>query len=400
MPNYRILSLDGGGTWSLLQIMALQQIYGDRASGRAVLKNFDLAVANSGGSIVLGGMIVDKPLDVLRGYFEDETLRSAIFAAAPPWERPLSAVLRLIRLGIGARYSATRKLEGLRKVLGDPGDRPLSALADEVAAGNGGRRTEFVIVGFDYDSERAYFFRSNTGSTAASGAPAKEATLAEAIHASANPPVNYFDAPAGLIGRRFWDGAIAGYNNPLLAGLTEALSAGVAARDIAVLSIGSAATRRPVLADAGDNDADLVLARQSSSFKRDLVKLASSILDDPPDAASFITHAILNSGAGRPVGQTGNVIRMNAFVHPDRAGDRWTYPPGLTGEKEREKFRRIFKIDMDAVKQDEVNRIKELGEWWISGKVRNQPVRADGDSFACQVGHDSFADAQAAWRLL
>ena len=30
---YRILSLDGGGTWALLQVMALQRLYGRNAGG-------------------------------------------------------------------------------------------------------------------------------------------------------------------------------------------------------------------------------------------------------------------------------------------------------------------------------------------------------------------------------
>ena len=49
---HNILSLDGGGSWAIIQVMTLQKLYGDAAPGSHVLKNFDLVVANSGGSIV------------------------------------------------------------------------------------------------------------------------------------------------------------------------------------------------------------------------------------------------------------------------------------------------------------------------------------------------------------
>ncbi len=42
--SYKILSLDGGGTWALLQAMALEDLY-QGCSGHEILSNFDLAVA-------------------------------------------------------------------------------------------------------------------------------------------------------------------------------------------------------------------------------------------------------------------------------------------------------------------------------------------------------------------
>ncbi|HMN13979.1 MAG TPA: hypothetical protein PKD55_16815 [Bellilinea sp.] len=43
MINYRILSLDGGGTWALIQVKALMKLFGEDARGRDVLRKFDLA---------------------------------------------------------------------------------------------------------------------------------------------------------------------------------------------------------------------------------------------------------------------------------------------------------------------------------------------------------------------
>ena len=48
MP-FRVLSLDGGGAWALIEVRALMALYGEGATGHQVLKNFDLVDANSGG---------------------------------------------------------------------------------------------------------------------------------------------------------------------------------------------------------------------------------------------------------------------------------------------------------------------------------------------------------------
>ena len=51
--SYRILSLDGGGTWALIQVKTLISLYGGDTPGQTILQDFDLIAANSGGSIVL-----------------------------------------------------------------------------------------------------------------------------------------------------------------------------------------------------------------------------------------------------------------------------------------------------------------------------------------------------------
>src|SRR5688572_30611481 len=45
MPSkpYRILSLDGGGTWALIQAKALGEIYGADTDGWTILNRFDFA---------------------------------------------------------------------------------------------------------------------------------------------------------------------------------------------------------------------------------------------------------------------------------------------------------------------------------------------------------------------
>src|SRR5262249_45337613 len=71
---YRILCLDGGGRWSLISVMALQRLFGENARGHEVLANFDLVAANSGGSIVLGALAENMPLDRLLDFFRTSDL--------------------------------------------------------------------------------------------------------------------------------------------------------------------------------------------------------------------------------------------------------------------------------------------------------------------------------------
>src|SRR5947209_4112016 len=86
MP-YRILSLDGGGTWELIQVKALIRIYGDNTTGHTVLRDFDLVAANSGGSIVAAALACNLPLSQILGEFKDESWRQKIFVPLPWYEK-------------------------------------------------------------------------------------------------------------------------------------------------------------------------------------------------------------------------------------------------------------------------------------------------------------------------
>src|SRR5262249_24849135 len=74
--TYRILSLDGRGPWALIEVRALLAIYKDENKrGREVLSDFDMVVANSAGSIVLGGLLEDMTLSELLACFENREKR-------------------------------------------------------------------------------------------------------------------------------------------------------------------------------------------------------------------------------------------------------------------------------------------------------------------------------------
>src|SRR5258708_38286704 len=112
--SFRILSLDGGASWSLIEIMTLIDLYrsgGSLLTGHHVLRDFDRVVPNSGGSIVLGGLVKDLPLTDIQLFFADKAVRQSIFAAESGWRNLTMSGMRRGRRG-GPRHSARRTFEG------------------------------------------------------------------------------------------------------------------------------------------------------------------------------------------------------------------------------------------------------------------------------------------------
>lgn len=410
---YNILSLDGGGSWALIQVMTLQKLYGDEAPGSHVLKNFDLVVANSGGSITAAALFLDMKLSTIRKLFETRSERRKIFVALP--------LGRLTRLaGLGPRYDAAAKLKGLRAVFGADSHITIGDAAERINKQNQKpKRTELVIVSYQYDRDRAKFFRSNPGSAASGSASSSMVTLAEAVHASTNAPINYFDEPAKVrIDNRdvlFWDGGVTGFNNPVMAGIIEAKAAGIASADIHVLSLGTGNTFMPLVDPKSAEHRCLVAQAKESNLATDLQKLASSILADPPDAASFIAHVMLDgktSGSAADPVTTGPVVRLNPLIQPVLASrdgsDYWILPRNVRGPDHKwgefprdarpalddDRFEELVEMDMDAVEDDEVALIRTFAELWMDDRIPNQPVRADG-RLDCQIGHRWFSQGLA-----
>jgi uncharacterized protein len=410
LSPYRILCLDGGGRWSLISVMALQNIFGERARGHDILANFDLVAANSGGSIVLGAMAENMPLDRLLDLFRSSQLLfpRESFLSPGHWYHWLSRLF----LHIGPRYDTSKKLKGLLKLIPRSGSVKLTELPRLIQQSNG-QLTHYLIVGFDYDWKRAKYFRSNADSLANSSAPTN-ATLAEALHASSTAPVNYFDAPARLpgsvsFGNRFWDGAITGQNNPVLAAVTEALANGqgrVVHRDVRVLSIGTGTVSLPVVAHPSRQDRGLVNTAARPGLFHDLEELSESILDDPPDSASFEAWIML----GNPVPPTPrgtllakdlsqlpepvSLVRMNPLVRPakDAAGN-WQPPDGLT----RDEFPKLANIELDARVPQDVSLLVKFARAWLDDNVPNQPIRENPYTFEPRIGHTRFSEALDAW---
>jgi len=407
---YRILCLDGGGRWSLISVMALQAIFGERAKGHDILKGFDLVAANSGGSIVLGGLVENKSLAELLDLF---CTSQRLFPREPLFT-PAGIAHWLSRrlFHFGPKYDTVAKLEQLKELMPEYGSTNLIDVPERVKRAIGSI-THFLIVGFDYDWKRAKFFRSNAESLANASDPTT-ATLAEAIHASSTAPVNYFNAPARIAGRlskgnRFWDGAVTGHNNPVLAAVTEALANGqgfLQHHDIRVLSIGTGAVSLPVVEKRSRTERGLVNLPERLGLLHDLMELSASILDDPPDAATFEAWVML--GNPIPAVHTGKMlaqelqahphpvtlVRMNPLVRP-RLDDamNWIPPDGLTVQE----FRQLTNIELDARVPEDVRLLVKFARAWLNDEVGNQPIRENPYTFEPRIGHTTFSQAHDAW---
>jgi hypothetical protein len=392
MDTIRILALDGGGSRAGILARALAEIYGADSPGRTILRRFRYVAANSGGSIVLAALCCDcTPREISELYDDPATVRRLF---SPKWV----AGVPILR-DVFPRYSSAGKLAALREVLdrkqaaGEPAPSSirLSEWPERIGA-----NVSLLVTAFDYDRRRAAFFRSSRQrSLTKSSTAAVDPTLAEAVHASTNAPIVYFDRPAAFGGRRYWDGAMAGYNNPVLAAVIEALANEPAERvpDFRVLSIGTGTTVRPLTTEG----ASPPLGKEPSGegLFRALRIAASSVLDDPPDAAMFHAHMALRQKlpAHGETYSDGTLVRVSPMLRPEWDGGRWTLPRGLD---ERD-FAAIAGLELDGMDREALDMVRLMAELWIEGRLANQPIRM-GERFRCEIGHDRFA--QALWHWL
>ena len=387
MAQFRVLSLDGGGSWALIEVMALMRLHGADATGHEVLRKYDLVAATSGGAIVLGGLVEDMSLGALMEFFLSEERRKSIF------------VEKEFHLPDTPKYKTEGKLEGLTAAFPLRGGMRMADAAAEIVSEVGGRPVHLLITSFDYDRQRGRFFRSAPASGPAWGdGDVAQVRMVEAIHASTNAPVLYFDKPAECAsepGRRYWDGGVSGCNNPVLAGVAEAVVLGNRPDEIAALALGTGSVALP-LGFQGAQPAYLYAAVEEPGVVHDLEKLAESILDDPPDAASFLAHVLTGGSPGLPKPVDSRVVRMSPLVAPVRGADgAWALPVGITVED----FVALAGMTMDAVEQEDVLRIQTLALLWLQDNMRNQPVRMSPQQNV-EVGQEWFSQALAAWKTL
>lgn len=385
---YRILGLDGGGAWALIEVKTLINLFGGSTKGHDVLKAFDLVAANSGGSIVLGGLVEGLTLDELLAFFNDQGKRQQIFSPTRSWGDEILHKL----LGFGPKYSAAAKLAALESLLPKTGARPIANITSDIP-GQHGRPVQLMVVGFDYDYNRATFFRSVPPEGPVLGVSnAPGITLAEAIHASTNAPIQYFDAPAQFPehSERYWDGGVTGFNNPILAAVTEAMVNGIVPQDIVALSLGTGTVHLPAGARGAATSA-FTQPWQDSSLVNDLRKMASSVLDDPPDSASFIAHAMTRGGGVIPSPAIGRVVRMNPQISPVLQNNMLVAPGNMTPAG----FQALTKIDMDAILASEVAAIEAYCQLWLDDLAPNQLLHSDGQTIV-QKGADQRLGASVA----
>lgn len=373
MARRRILSLDGGGAWAMLEVWSLIQAYGAPTRGHDVLAEFDLVAANSGGSLVLGGLLMDLTLAELMALFRDEARRRQIFVAGGSWP---------------GRYRTEGKLAGLRAILGDT-DRPLPEVASRT--GKRGRKLPHVLIAaYAVEAEKGVLFRSDLSAPALALEPADaprrpSVTLAEAIHASSNAPVLYFDDMARLPAGNFWDGAIAGWNCPAAIAVIEALAYGWRAEEIALLSLGTARVLMPERQIPPPSDD---LGYKLRRLRAEVGVMLRAILKEPANSAPFHAHVMLGGALPtnpRDAVTDGPVVRLNPMPGPGTAD-----PPHAE----------LARLDMDAIAAAEMAVIERLGQRWLAGHVPNEPVRMQRSTGHPDIGHRTAAEALDAWAAL
>ncbi|MDQ1141937.1 patatin-like phospholipase family protein [Pedobacter agri] len=423
MPNsktYRILSLDGGGSLALIQVKCLRKLFAETfnspdPTGHEVLSKFDLVAANSGGSLVAAAMAENLRLSEIEKIFGDEKLRSKVFSRLSFWEKSLlSSAARLFK--IGAKYATKRKHQALKEILPKISQIDLMHIPKHVSIG-GDVKTQFLIIGYDYYRNRAELFRTDCDSLASTSVIERKlkklpaaaqsssdclVSLVDAIHASSTAPVNYFNEPATFkVNNKlkyYWDGGVTGNNNPVLAAVTEAICnrEQYQIEHIQVVSIGTGTVSQLQFdEEIPVKHQELKAKHEEPGLIKDIQKMGTSILNDPPDTAAFVAYMILNSSMpARPV----DFIRMNPVLRPmminDANGKHWDLPPGINNEE----YATLNSMDMDAVEDKEVALIVKLCDNWLNNAgVPNQAIRNDG-ALNCLIGHADFNTAKADFR--
>lgn len=423
---YKILSLDGGGSWAMIQARVLLDIYGD-IRGHELLRKFNMTIANSGGSLVLACLCNDMKLSEIISVFTDQKQRKLVFSGLTLAEKlKRRNIISMITRHLGPKYDTKRKHEGLLKVLKEHDHLYASAkiakpvaecFLDELPAIIG-CDLKIIIVGFDYFRERATFFRSDLGSNTDKFSSKFQITLVDAIHSSSNAPVNYFDAPAeveihyskaDMRQKLYWDGAVSGFNNPVLAGLVEATTNNYEKpEDYCILSIGTGTGSRAILTDYKhstdpaikaiydkNRDNPLAITDTSFSFADDIKKMSTSILGDPPDSATFIAYSILDPS----LSNTASLVRINPCIAPEKDENHvYGLPSAYKNEPTgKNKFIRLLDMDMDAVEDDEIDLIIDLCDKFINEEgLRNQLIRGNpGDEKI--LGQASYRKAKEKW---
>jgi hypothetical protein len=166
--------------------------------------------------------------------------------------------------------------------------------------------------------------------------------------------------------------------------------------ELAVLSIGTASVALP-WPQPGQPPSPYVQQVVDPTFVTDLRKLATSILDDPPDIATFLAHMMTGSGIGlnRPPADN-RVIRMNPLISPVMNAGVWSAPGPMSAAQ----FTYLAKLDMDAVEQAQVDAISKYADLWVQSVAPNQPIRMNGDTLVSELGQTRFKNAVAAWNAI
>ncbi|TPD70545.1 patatin-like phospholipase family protein [Flavobacterium microcysteis] len=397
---YKILSLDGGGSWSLLQLLTLKDRYPDK-TGHAILKEFDMVIANSGGSIILAALVEDWPLDKAIALFKEQKIREKIFSKNSFWERffPVDYIK-----SIGPKYSSKRKGKAFQKLFVESAKRQMNELPDFI----GKPDLKLIVCTYDALNNRAKFFRSY-----GSGPYYDSVKLTQAIHGSSNAPIQYFDFPARFKAKNsgvffeLWDGALGGFNNPIAAGVIEAIKSGVPKDSITLVSLGT--SNKSMSNDDKKKFYDIkqitieqrfkkykfwLWKPQLQFFKMAIVNQAKTILYEPPDWSNYVALMFLFGEEyknGLDPTQLKRFVRLSPMIHTDKN----TLP------EVEELLNTLYRMDMNLTKDEEIQKLEECYANWKEGKIPNQPIEYSitrDNELLPSFGHVKYNDGISDWK--
>ena len=389
---YRILSLDGFGAWSLLQVRALQELYGAEAPGREVLARFDLVAAHASGRVVAAALAANWPLSKVMNLFLDEAPRRTVLV-------PAHCPVKGTNSGFqSAKTPSSRRYEALAALLHPLANIPLAELPEAVRTTRGGP-VHFLFVGLDSPRQAAVMYRSDLNSAAAALIPSARVKLVEAVYAASNV------AQEAASGFRRNAGTLCGIANPVMAAVTEALANGRTREEIEVLSLGTGHIRLSLNRSVDQTGSVYRMGAEAILRSEGLPELGC-LADDPPDCALFMAHVALGQPLPSPkmavpVG-TGSVVRMSPMIEPIANSHGSVYlpnlghavhAPGLTSEAI---FAALLGLGSNAAEQEQIGLIRALADSWVADRATNQPIRADSMG-RCEIGHRWFSSARDAW---
>lgn len=370
---YKILSLDGGGSWAIIQLLTLKDRYGN-LNGHQILQKFDLIIANSGGSIVLAALAENYTLDKAIALFKEKSNRELIFHKNTFNDRYFPVdYLGLFNAGFGPKYSAKRKKEAFESLFPEIDKIQM----DELPKLIGKNSLKIVVATYDALNNRAKFFKSFSSNSEGDDS----VRLTQAINASSNAPVQYFDFPARFKAKgseifyELWDGALGGFNNPILAGTIEAYKLGIDLKTIRVISLGT--SNSLMSEDSKKNFWDwkqiaLQFRRkkfhiskwkpQFNFFKETMLHQAKTILYQPPDTANYIAMMFLKAATGKELSE--QIIRLSPLIHYDTRSPKTVIPL----------VQKLYKMDMDLTKDEEIDTLIACFNAWKAGQLYNQPI--------------------------
>ena len=396
---YKILSLDGGGSWAIIQLLTLKDRYGN-LNGHQILQKFDLIIANSGGSIVLAALAENYTLDKAIALFKEKSNRELIFHKNTFKDRYFPVdYLGLFNAGFGPKYSAKRKKEAFESLFPEIDKIQM----DELPKLIGKDSLKIVVATYDALNNRAKFFKSFSSNSEGDDS----VRLTQAINASSNAPVQYFDFPARFKAKgsdifyELWDGALGGFNNPILAGIIEAYKLGVDLNTIRVVSLGTSNSLM-----SADSKRDfwnwkqiaLQFRRkkfhfskwkpQFNFFKETVLHQAKTILYQPPDTANYIAMMFLKAATGNKPNE--QIIRLSPLIHYDTHSAKEIIPL----------IQQLYKMDMDLTTDEEIDKLIKCFIGWKNGLIYNQPiefrVERSNDLLFLQ-GDKSYKDGMDRW---